>query len=117
MPNAEEVNELRYGVVGHNAFEEGALMSPAHRELVASQLYPYAVHGVFGNDECFSHNQWVAQIDVHLFACGVNGLVVQRLAALQRKAIDTKLKVVSYCIERGILVLIVAGGEDKREWE
>jgi hypothetical protein len=89
VPNAEEVNEARNGVVGHNVSDEVPLVRPSHRVLVASQLHPDAVHGVLGNDERFSHHKGVAIIDMQLLAERVNRQVMKRLTALQGKTVST----------------------------
>ena len=48
VAHAEEVDELRDGVVGHDALQEVALVCPPHRVLVVCQLHPDAVDGVLG---------------------------------------------------------------------
>ncbi len=84
MFDAEQVYKLGDGVVGHYALDEIPLMHPPHSVLVAGQFHPHAVLQVFGHDLNFSHYKRVAMVDARAFAQRVDGLTVQRTAALQR---------------------------------
>ena len=50
MDTAEEMNELRYRVVGNNVWQKSVFMDPANGSLVAGYLDPYRVDGVGGMD-------------------------------------------------------------------
>ena len=113
MADAEEVDELRNGVVWHHTLDEVVLMHPTHRELVASQLHPHTVNRVFGNDKCLSYNELVVSIDAQLLASGIYREVVKGLAALQMKAVGREHEVVAHLIKRRIFLAVIAGGEEK----
>jgi len=88
MPDAEEVDELRDWVVGHDALQEIALVRPSHSKLVSGQLHPDAIYGILWNDEYLSYSQGIAHIDFHLLAGRIDGQVVERLVALKRQAVN-----------------------------
>ena len=113
VANAEEMDELRDGIVGHNALLKVALMCPAHCELVASEFHPNAIHRIFWNDKCLSHNKLVVVIDRQLLAQCIDREVVEWLTALQGKAVHAEFEVVPDLVERGIFLPIVAGREEK----
>ena len=51
-------------------------MRPAHRELVAGEFHPDAVHRILRNDEHFGHDKGVAVVNADLLACRIDGHIV-----------------------------------------
>ena len=76
----EDVDELRDGIVGRDAFQQLALANPALCDLIAGYLDPNGVDGIGGNYLYFGNDDALAPNDIHGVEDHVGQIVGERQA-------------------------------------